>query len=88
MNRGIRRFKVSKAQHVKPVEIELCKNFKDLVIASKNPGINKAKRKGVSYTITKGSDIVEVKGHRCSVVGKVVKSDVILSKGRVYRLTK
>lgn len=73
---------------ITPVEIELSEDFKKIVVPSKNPAINRAKRHGVSYTVTRGTDIIEVKGRNSYIVGKVAKSDVVLSKGKVYILTK
>ena len=70
------------------IEIELSKDFRQIVTAPQNPAIKRAKSKGVAYTIAQNLDIVEVNGCTSSVVGRVAKSDVKLSKGMIYKLTK
>ena len=70
------------------VEIENSEAFRDLVVPSSNPAIRKARNKGVAYTVVDKVDIIEVKGRTRSVVGRVAKSDVHLSKGMIYKLSK
>lgn len=74
--------------NVCPIEIELRNDFKQIVLASNNPAIELAKSSNTSYTVAVGLDIVEVKGVEHRVVGRIAKSDVPLSKGAVYKLSK
>ena len=73
---------------ISPVEIELNKNFKQIVVTETNPAIKLAKTRRTSYTIAKGLEIIEVKGTKQNVIGTVLKSDISLAKGMVYKLIK
>lgn len=70
------------------IEIELSDDFRQIVTAPQNPAVKRARNCGIAYTVAKNSDIVEVNGHTRSVIGRVAKSDVKLSKGMTYKLTK
>lgn len=71
--------------NINPIEIELSASFAQVVTAKSNPAIRIAKNKGIAYTIASGDNIVRVHGINRSVVRKVVKEDVTLSKGTVYK---
>ena len=60
--------------NLNPIEIEVRADFKQIVIADSNPAIRLAKSKGISYTIAKGRNIVEIKGTNCNTIGTVKKS--------------
>jgi hypothetical protein len=69
-------------------DIEDHEDFRRLVVAKTNPAITKAKRKGVSYTIERKGEIVEILGTKQVTIGKVSKSDIQVLKGTVYKLTR
>lgn len=69
-------------------DIEEHECFRHLVEVKINPAIIKAKRKGVSYTIERQGEIVEIHGSKQVTIGRVSKSDVQVSKGKVYKLTR
>lgn len=73
--------------NLNPIEIEVRADFKQIVIADSNPAIRLAKSKGISYTIAKGRNIVEIKGTNCNTIGTVKKSDIIIPKGTMYKFS-
>lgn len=71
--------------NIHPLEIEVSNTFAQVVIAKNNPAIRQAKNHGIAYTIARGANIIRVHGVNSSVIGKVAKDDVTLSKGMVYK---
>lgn len=69
-------------------DIEDNESFRHLVEAKTNPAITKAKKKGVSYTIERHGEILEIHGSTQVIIGRVSKSDVQVLKGTVYKLTR
>lgn len=82
------RLAVRSQDHMSTGDIEDHEDFRRLVVAKTNPAITKAKRKGVSYTIERKGEIVEILGTKQVTIGKVSKSDIQVLKGTVYKLTR
>lgn len=82
------RLAVRSQDHMSTGDIEDHEDFRHLVVAKTNPAIKQAKRKGISYTIERKGEIVEIHGTTQVTIGKVSKSDIQVLKGTVYKLTR
>lgn len=81
-------YKKNLAESVRSEDMELSADFIKIITAKKNPAVEMAKRNGVAYTVARGLDIVEVRGDKSLTIGRIDKSDIVLSKGTTYKIGK